>query len=292
MSLKKYEAFLKTVELGSLTKASEVLGYTQSGISHMLSALEEECGVRLLFRDRAGVRLTSDGRILLPYIRSVCNENRTFLEKINEIKGVKAGVIRIGAFTSVSVQWLPDIIKSFRNEYPNIEFELRYGDYADIEKWIEQGMVDCGFTRMPVSSSIKTYFLKKDKLVVILPEDHEYASLDSFPVSALSKFPYIRLDEGTDYEITAIFDKYKIRPNVQFTARDDYAIIAMTASGLGISILPELVLKNTSYPVVKKELDIKASRDLCVAVRTEDMSAATKSFLKHTVEWARKEHLK
>ena len=292
MSIKKYEAFLKTVELGSLTKAAELLGYTQSGISHMLNALEEESGLKLLYRDRSGVRLTSDGKTILPYMRSVCNENRVLLEKINEIKGVQAGVIRIGAFTSVSVQWLPKIIKSFRREYPNIEFELKYGDYAEIEKWIEQGRVDCGFTRMPVTADIKTYFLKKDDIVVILPEDHEYAQADKFPVSALCDYPYIQLDEGSDYEITAIFDKYKIKPNVRFTAKDDYAIIAMTASGLGISILPKLVLKNTNYPVVAKELDVPVSRDLCVAVKTEDMSAATKCFLKHTVKWAKKEYLK
>ena len=134
MSLKQYEAFLKTVDLGSLTKAAESLGYTQSGISHMLNTLEEETGVKLLLRDRSGVKLTSDGKILLPYMRNIVNDNHGFMEKVKELRGVKSGLIRIGAFTSVCVQWLPGIIKSFRKEYPDIDFEFMYGDYTESKR--------------------------------------------------------------------------------------------------------------------------------------------------------------
>lgn len=76
MSIKKYEILMKTADLGSFTKASEVLGYTQSAISHIITGLEDELGLKLLVRDRFGVRLTAEGEALLPAIRAVCQQNQ------------------------------------------------------------------------------------------------------------------------------------------------------------------------------------------------------------------------
>ena len=71
MSLKKYEAFVRTVELGSLTKAAEALGSTQSRISHILSDLEAEYGFRLMYRSRRGIVLTEAGKLLLPKMQAI-----------------------------------------------------------------------------------------------------------------------------------------------------------------------------------------------------------------------------
>ncbi len=74
MNIQKYMAFIKTVEYGSFTKAAEILNYSQSGISRMIGDLENEWKVTLLERGRAGVKLTSDGLKLLPFVKNVCNE--------------------------------------------------------------------------------------------------------------------------------------------------------------------------------------------------------------------------
>ena len=74
MNIQKYMAFIKTVEYGSFTKAAEILNYSQSGISRMIGDLENEWKVILLERGRAGVKLTSDGLKLLPFVKNVCNE--------------------------------------------------------------------------------------------------------------------------------------------------------------------------------------------------------------------------
>ena len=72
MNLQKYISFVKTVEYGSFTKAAEILGYTQSGVSRMIADLEKEWGVSLLERNKSGVKLTSDGVKLLPYAQNLC----------------------------------------------------------------------------------------------------------------------------------------------------------------------------------------------------------------------------
>lgn len=285
MSNPKYEALLRTVELGSLTKAAESLGYTQSGISHMLNALEKEWRLQLLIRDRSGIRLTSEGMQLLPYIRSVCNAERELGEETRRLHGLQAGLIRIGMFTSVAVHWLPTLIKTFHAEYPNIEFKLLHGDYDQIEDWIEEGLADCGFLRLPARSGLDVRYLKQDRLLIILPEDHPLAESDSFPVERLAEEPFILLDEGTTNEITDLFELHRIQPKVRFSAKDDYAIISMVESGLGISILPELLLHRTPYRVIRKELSIPAFRKLGIAMKTGKLpSPALSRFLEHLQE--------
>lgn len=280
MNIQKYEAFLKTVEYGSLTKAAQVLGYTQSGISHMLNALESEWGVTLLMRDRSGVSITSDGLLLLPLVRNICNANRDLINKVSELHDLESGTIRIGTFTSVSVHWLPKMIKSFHNEYPKIDFELLHGDYTQIENWIIEGRVDCGFLRLPTRSELESIFLEQDRLMVILPEQHPLADYEYFPISKLSEEPFILLEAGMTSDLIEIFKRNGIRPNVHFTARDDYAIISMVESGLGISILPELVLHRTPFKIIKKELDKPAYRKLGIVLKdTYYASPAVKRFL-------------
>lgn len=280
MNIQKYEAFLKTVEYGSITKAAQALGYTQSGVSHMLNALENEWGVTLLTRDYTGITLTADGLRLLPLVCSVCTENRKLTNHIGELHGLESGVIRIGTFTSVSVNWLPGIIKNFQQEYPKIDFELLHGCYTEIENWVMDGRADCGFLRLPVRTELESVFLAQDRLMAILPEQHPLAGCERVPLDRLAAEPFILLEEGPRNEITAIFETSRIRPNVRFSLKDNYAIISMVESGLGISILPELVLHRTPYKVIAKELEVPAYRQIGLVLKdVKHSSPAVKRFL-------------
>lgn len=291
MNISQYEAFLKTIELGSLTKAAQTLGYTQSGITHMLNALESEFRMKLLNRDRSGATVTSDGMQLLPYIQAVLNCQHNLNNKLDEIHRLESGLIRVGTFTSVSAQWLPGMIKNFRLDFPKIQFELLHGTYQENEKWLMDGRLDCAFVRVPANKQLETIYLRRDPLVVVLPENHPLAHDAFFPISGLSKYPYIKLDEGDDDEISEIFTIHQIAPNVQFVEKDDYAVIAMVEKGLGISILPELVLKNISRKVVYKELEIPSYRDLGVAVKdTTMLSTSAQIFLTCVQTWISNEY--
>lgn len=279
-NIQKYMAFVKTVEYGSFTKAAEVLNYSQSGISRMINDLEKEWSVSILERGRAGVRLTSDGLKLLPFAQNVCNEYQKLQVQVDELNGLKSGLIRIGTFSSVATHWLPNIIKEFQKDYPNIDYELLLGDYTEIESWISEGRVDCGFLRLPTHPEFETIFLEQDKLLVVLPEDHPMANCECFPVKALSDYPFMLLEKGAKAEISEIFEKSNIEPKVRFTTWDDYAIMSMVESGLGISILPELILQRIPYRIVIKELDIPAYRMIGLAMRDEkSASLAVKRFL-------------
>ncbi len=282
MNLQKYMAFVKTVEYGSFTKAAEILNYSQSGISRMIHDLEQEWKVTLLERGRGGVSLTSDGMKLLPYAENVCREYEKLQVQVEELNGLKSGLIRIGTFSSVASQWLPNMIREFQKDYPNIDYELLLGDYSEIEEWILEGRVDCGFLRLPVHAELETIFLEQDRLMVVLPEGHRLAGCDRFPVNALVEEPFMLLEKGARAEVSEIFERCGLTPKVHFTTWDDYAIMAMVESGLGISILPELILKRIPYRIIVKELEIPAYRSIGVALKEKkSASLAVKKFLEY-----------
>ena len=282
MNIQKHMAFVKTVEYGSFTKAAEILNYSQSGISRMIHDLEKEWNVSLLERGRSGVRLTSDGLKLLPFAQNVCNEYQKLQTQVDELNGLQSGLIRIGTFSSVATHWLPNIIKAFQKDFPNIDYEMLLGDYTEIENWISEGRVDFGFLRLPTKLEFETIFLEQDKLLVVLPENHPLADCERFPVRALGDYPFMLLEKGARADASEIFERSNVFPKVHFTTWDDYAIMSMVEGGLGISILPQLILQRIPYKIVQKELDIPAYRNIALCLRDKKtVSLAVKRFLEY-----------
>lgn len=202
--------------------------------------------------------------------------------QVDELNGLQSGLIRIGTFSSVATHWLPNIIREFQKDYPNIDYELLLGDYTEIEEWIADGRADCGFLRLPTRKDFETIFLEQDNLMVVLPENHPLAECERFPVTALCNDPFMLLEKGAKAEVSEIFERHNLTPKVHFTTWDDYAIMSMVESGLGISILPQLILKRIPYHVVAKELDVPAYRNIGLALKDRKIaSLATKRFLKY-----------
>jgi DNA-binding transcriptional LysR family regulator len=281
-NLLKYMAFVKTVEYGSFTRAAEMLHYSQSGVSRMIADLEKEWRVSLLERSRSGVHLTSDGTELLARARSLCDEYQKLQSQVDELNGLQSGLIRIGTFSSVATHWLPRIIREFQKRYPNIDYELLLGDYTEIEAWIAEGRVDCGFLRLPTRPEFETIFLEQDQLLAILPEGHPLTRLDKIPPAALCQEPFLLLEKGAKAEISEIFERCGLTPRVRFTTWDDYAVMSMVESGLGVSILPQLILRRIPYRIAAKELDVPAFRSIGLALRDrKTASVAVKRFLEY-----------
>ena len=272
MSVSKYQMFLKTVECGSFSRAAEELNFTQSGVSHAVQALEDELGITLLSRNRGGVVLTA---------------HHALMQSAADLKGLDAGLVKVATFSSVSAQWLPSILKSFGDVYPNIEFEVVDADfYGQTEEWILQGKVDCGFLRLPSAKSLCAHPLYRDELLVVVPCGHPLADAAAFPLSALSAEPFIRLEEGRDYELTAALDAMGVHPNVKYTAREDRTILAMVSKGLGISLLPELMVRRSPYPVAASHAPERFYRNIGIAVKDEKaQSASTRRFVDYVRRW-------
>lgn len=287
MDLTKYQVFLETVECGSFTAAAQQLSFTQSGVSHAISGLEEELGVTLLSRSRGGVTLTADGWALMPYIQEICRQQRSIEERAKDLRGLETGVVRVAVFTSVSVQWMPYILKSFREQYPNIEFELLPSNYnTEIARWIQDGTADCGFLVLPTEPNLDCWLLQRDQWKAIVPWDHPLAGREPFPPEALAQYPFILLEEGDDYEIQEVLDTLGVQPNVQYRVQQDQVILAMVSCGLGISIMEELMLEQNEYPVVACSFAKPFYRNIGICVKDKRaISRSTYRFVEHVRRW-------
>ena len=134
--------------------------------------------------------------------------------------------------------------------------------------------------RLPTHPDFETVFLEKDKLMAIIPENHPLKDIEKFPVTALCDEPFMLLEKGAKAEISEIFERNNLTPNVKFTTWDDYAVMSMVESGLGIAILPELILKRVPYRIIAKELDVPAYRNIGLALRDKKTaSLAVKRFI-------------
>ena len=285
INLQKLEALLAAVDTGSITAAGEKLSYSQSGVSRMIGDLEREWGVNLLERDKRGVRLTSDGERLIPRVRAVCQEYARLMTEVDDLHGLRTGKIRIGTFSSIATHYLPDILRAFRRDYPGMEYELLLGDYTEIEDWIRTGRVDLGFLRLPTDTQFSTRKILQDELMAILPEGHSLAEKQRVPASALCDEPFMLLEKGARAEVSNVFEREGLKPNVVFTTWDDYAVLSMVESGLGLSILPSLILQRIDYHVAIRGLEEPAYRDIGVAWKGgEDTPLAVERFLSYLHE--------
>lgn len=284
MSIQKYQAFIKVVEMGSISKAADELGYTQSAVSRMVADLENEWGFTLLRRSRGGLSLSSDGIVMLPYIQELCAKYRDLQERSNSLRGLDTGIIRIGSITSISSHWLPGLIKKFEMRYPNIAFQLFNMDYANTEKALLSGEIDCGFVCMPCSDGIDVTVLHTDPAVAILPPDHPLAAADKYPLQRLSDERVILLADEHNSEVAKVIDKLSSkleRPmNPYCYVNDDYSIMAMVEANLGVSVLYELSTERMPFDIVFKQFDPPITRELGIAVKKGVRpSPATEKFI-------------
>ena len=239
-----------------------------------------------LKRSRAGVRLTSEGERIMPPVRGMLNYEEQLKQTVSAIRGLDFGTVRIGAFTSVAVHWLPSVIKEFQSDYPNVDIKLLNGDYHDVEQWIIEGSVDLGFVNVPADLGCECVPLMEDRLLAILPRDHKFASYPKFPLVECETEAFITLLETSNHDANKALSAAGIKPNIRFSTKDDYAIIAMVEQGLGISIMPELLLKGRHDDVVIRELVPPSKRTIGLAIpETSKASPATRRFADYIVKW-------
>lgn len=281
-NLLKYIAFVETVELGSFTKAAQKLNYAQSSVSKMIADLEKEWGVILLERSRAGICLTSSGEQILPYVRNIINDYRKLDDFVNQMNGIETGMVRIGTFSSVAINWLPDIFAEFQKDYPGIEYELLLGDYDEVERWIAEGRVDCGFLRKPSDTSLDVIELKDDEYKVVLPVGHPLAKKKKIRIEQLNDQPFLLLEHGGKTEVSDILEQSNVHPDIRFTTWEDFAIMSMVEKGLGIGILPDMILKRIPYQLEIRPLAKPYYRKICLAVKNkEQLTPATRKFMEY-----------
>ena len=274
----KLRALLTAVQCGSFGKAAAQLGYTQSAMTHLVSKLEAELGCTLLLRSSKGVRLSEEGEHLLPYIQNVIDACAALRQEAEGQGRVYGRALRIGCFASIARARLPELLRKFRKQHPEIKVDVlvQGNELADAleEDRIQLAIVDeaCarGFQWTPLTDA---------PLVAVTPPDFPWTE-DTIPLARLLQEPFLSSPE----QYVEQYLPPEV-PRLEVTASDDGAILSMVAAGLGVSVLSAFSLAGYENRVKVIPLTQPLSRRLGVAVKS--MPAANSSarlflsFLKH-----------
>jgi DNA-binding transcriptional LysR family regulator len=282
--LNAYEAFVAIAERGSFAAAAHQLNLSPSAVSHALASFEQELGFTLFVRNRSGVRLTAGGQALLPIAREVLQCNDKLRQQASKLLGLEAGTVRIGAFSSVSVAWLPNIIRSFIDLYPKIEVAIEQGGYDDVAEWIIKSQVDLGFIILPAPPGLDVTPLYADPLVCIAPPGFAPKSKAYITIPELADHNVVLQREDYGKETQQVLAKHKISIRSSARAIDDAAIIAIVESGLGISVMPQLALLSYRSTVQAFPFYPPESRVIVLAsLSPEGLAPAAKAMHEHIV---------
>ena len=284
----KVRALLAAVDLGSISKAAESLGYTQSGITHMMRSLEEEAGFPLLLRGNRGVKFTADGERLAPLFRELSQAADRLEQELALTRGVESGVVKIGTYSSISLHWLPQILEAFQERYPNIEVELLEGNGLEIEDWLSSGRIDIAYTSLRPYFNFETVKILDDPMFAVLPKNHPRAHDRTFPISAFKGEPflvYVADDTRPEFDLAQAMDMAGIGEKGKFSSNFDMTILAMVEHNLGVTIMPRLILEGSTADVAAVPISPPISRSLGMAVRSmADASPAMRRFMNITRE--------
>ena len=282
MESKKLEALLMAVDLGSFTKAAEVLGYTQSGLTHMMNSLEKEVGFTLLERGRSGVRLTEEGERIAPAVREFLQANARLDSVIEQVASSRTEIIRVSAYASIAMHWLPGIIQRFREECPDVDVDIRMADHVDVPyELLAQGKMDAILVSPQDEGQYEWVHLADDPMFAVLPKDFDTQGMTAFPLAAFEARDFIMPSQGFDKDIMRIFNRIGVKPHILPTWVDDPTVISMVSHGLGVSMMTELTVRGRTDGVKLLPVEPASSRELGLAVRSLD---AASDGLRHFID--------
>ena len=287
MNVSKFKALLTAVDMGSFSAAAQKLGYTQSGLTHMMNALEDELGFSILQRGYYGIKLTPGGERIIPKIRQLVACEDDLLNEIELVKSYGDSVIRIGAFSSMAGQWLPFIVEKFNAEFPNVTVNIQTGTVTELYGGLEEGKFDICFGSKNAKYDFKWTPLAHDRFFAVLPKGYPVSN-GEFPISGFNGTKFLMPGLGFDDDISAVFAENGVKPFVTPTYVDDPAIISMVEHSLGISMLSELILKNRRDNVRFVPIVPEVSRTLAIAIKSDKiLSPALKRLIAITREFAK-----
>ena len=280
MDVLKCKAFVAAVDEGSLTGAGKVLGYTPSGISQLISAMESEFGFALLTRKSSGVVATREGEYIYPLAMEYIEKESEIYKAATELSGMYKGNVMIATYSSIAAHTLPPIIKEFSDLHPSINIQIEEGTKNHIDKMVSSGKADLAFTSRLSNQSFVWIPFGEDRMVAVLPRNHRLAGWQTFPIQQCKNERIIMPSEGDDADVRELLKKHGIVPNVRLTTLENYTAINMVEGGLGICIMNEGITRYWQTGTVILPVDPPARIELGITLPSlDDAAPAVREFV-------------
>ncbi|MFS1511987.1 LysR family transcriptional regulator [Chengkuizengella sp. SCS-71B] len=290
MELRQLIYFVKVANKQHVTKAAEELHVAQSAVSRQIHQLEEELGVKLFIPKGRNLQLTPVGKLFLRRMESIISQFDKAVEEVHEFMDPELGEIRLGFPHSLGVDFVPLLVSKFKKTHPNVKFRFKQGKYNTLIKSLKKGEIDLALiSPFPEDDDCVTgEILLTEELFAILPPDH-----------ILSNEKEIRLDQLKDDSFVLFNEEYSLRtivwnaceiagftPNIGFEGEETDTIRGLVAAGMGVSLLPEIALKNSLtslQPAKIKVIDPVVDRTIGIIHRKEEKLPLVAEFFKRFI---------
>ena len=248
--------------LGSVSEAARILGVSQPAVSKGIAQLEHSLGAPLLRRGSRPLGLTEEGVIVADYAERADLLRNQMLSHLENARSNRTGTVRLGSFgSSASFQILPQTLSDFARAFPGISVEILEFPDAELERALEDGIVDLAIMSLPDADTLEIASVASDRLVGLVSDKHPLASRERVTPEEMAGYPFILTKGGSASLVERWFAAAGVVPKVSHTILQVNSILALVEANLGISIIAELALpeRKGRYRVLKLSPDAPRS---------------------------------
>ena len=255
MADRRLQVFHAVAKHLSFTKAAEALFMTQPAVTFQIKQLEEHFNTRLFERGHGRIALTSAGDIVLDYAERILGLSTELDTRLKEMTGQIAGLLLVGASTTIAEFLLPQVLGDFKSRHPNVVPRLFVANSGAVENRVAEHTLDIGFIEAPSHlAAVATDVCCEDELVVVCSSSHPLAQHKSVTPKQLLEYPYISRESGSGTrEVTdAYFQKAGVRPeslNVVMELGSPEALKGLVATGLGFTIMSRATVQKETRQI-------------------------------------------
>ncbi len=241
MQIESLKVFCDLAETESFTKAAQINGVTQSAVSQQISSMERNFKALLIERSRKKFRLTREGQVLYEYSKRIIQTYDELLSRLQEIKEIVSGTIRVATIYSIGLHDLPPYLKRYMKEYPTVRLHVEYRRANQVYEEVLGNVADLGLVAFPHRDpKIEIVPLRKDPMVLICHPQHPFARQKSIRVKAISgqKFVAFESDIPTRKALDKLFREHGVTVNIVMEFDNIETVKRAVEIDAGVSIVP------------------------------------------------------
>src|SRR5688572_25548182 len=242
MQIESLKVFCDLADTESFTKAAQINSITQSAVSQQISSLERQFKSLLIERSKKRFRLTREGQVLYEYSKQILNTFDSMTNRLQEIKDIVSGTIRVATIYSIGLHDLPPFLKKYLKAYPTVNVHVEYRRSNQVYEDVVSNLVDIGLVAYPQRDTrLEIVVLRKEMLVLICHPNHPLAKLKSIRLRELAGQKFISFDP--DIPTRKAIDKMLREQNVDVTHAMEFDNIETVKRAVeieaGIAIVPQ-----------------------------------------------------
>ena len=256
MELRHIRSFLSIAETLHFGRSAELIHISQPALSLQIRALEEEVGVRLFERNRRRTTLTAAGAAFRDDAAAALSQLEQAIRRARLAAHGKLGILRIGFISTAGSELVADIVRQFRELYPEVEVSLRNILTAEQVQMLETGSLDIGFLRLPIGghSALDVVTVHREPFVLVVPSSHKLAKRKRVRLREVSGENFVMYERtwapGFHDLMFGILRDAGIVPNITQTVGEVPTLISLVHSRMGITIAPLSVVEYSAASVV------------------------------------------